>query len=173
MTVALILVASLSLATMALCVYLLPRGNHSLKKGSPTPTTTPGVDTSVVMTTMREMTESWMKETRELVTQLVLGREQPRPTGERETLPTSSENPNPFDYDSTPLSPGIEAVLARELEEDRLSALRRERLDLQERLAQVQTEQRRMQERTEEEEETGFSPTRVFDVLRAGDSQEP
>jgi hypothetical protein len=60
-------------------------------------------------------------------------------------LPTFGEMQTTFDYDSTPLSPGIEAVLEREAEETEEGRLLRERAVFQERLAELQAEELRRQ----------------------------
>lgn len=85
----------------------------------------------------KAMTES-MQTMRELVVDLTQGRESQRPTGTPETLPTYSEKQIEYDYDSTPLSPGIEAILEREEEETEQHRLLREREELQRELIEKQ-----------------------------------
>jgi hypothetical protein len=80
-----------------------------------------------VMTRMMTMMET-----------LMVGRpEQTQPP----SIPFSGEEPTSFDYDSTPLSPGIEAVISRELEEDQQEVLMKERAALQKRMAELQAEE--------------------------------
>ena len=141
MTTALILLASLSLTTMGFCVFLLLGKNRSSKNPSPTPTSMPPMPSADPMTQivqmMTRMMEQTAKENRSLMETLMLGREQPS-TNSTTLLP---EQPTTYEYDSTPLSPGIENVLAREMEEDQDAALMRERAVLQQRLAELQAEE--------------------------------
>jgi hypothetical protein len=53
---------------------------------------------------------------------------------------SSTKLPTTFDYDSTPLSPGIEAVMSREAEEDLQEALMRERAEYQQRIMELERE---------------------------------
>jgi hypothetical protein len=92
-----------------------------------------------MMTMMTNLMTASQRETRELVTQLVLGR--PGQTiSEPETRPMLPESPVSWDYDLTPLDPGIEAVLEREQTESELAVGMRERAALQQRLSQLQEE---------------------------------
>ena len=81
-----------------------------------------------------------MEQTRQMVVDLTQGRESERTTGTPETLPTQSERQITYDYDSTPLSQGIEAVLAREKAETEQARILREREELQEQLIEKQAE---------------------------------
>jgi hypothetical protein len=63
------------------------------------------------------------------------------------TGPIVEEQPElTYDYDQTPLSEGIQAVLDREEEEDRLRVLMKERVGLQGRLRTLQEEELRATE---------------------------
>lgn len=131
-------------ATVSVSI-LRPR-NHSSTRRSPTPTSTPStpsVDpTTELMTRMLTTMETQATENRRLLEIMMVGRE-PSPTPE--DLPTFSRpQPMEYDYDSTPLSPGIEAVIAREVEEDQLAVLMRERIALQERMREIQADQERL-----------------------------
>jgi hypothetical protein len=86
--------------------------------------------------TFREQSEA----TRKMVTDLVVGREQPPPTTTAEILETLRERPIEYDYDSTPLPAGIVAIEEREERETHEATLLKERAELQERLVQVQQE---------------------------------
>lgn len=76
------------------------------------------------------------KATMDLVVTLVQGREPP-PTSQREIEQIESVNQIGYDYDSTPLSPGIEQVEQREAEEALLEASLRERRVWQDRMSEV------------------------------------
>jgi len=120
--------------------------NHLSTPPSPTPSTTPTPSSDDValkmMTTALQAMSTESEATRQMVVDLVQGRPQQMTTGTRETEQTPSELPLIYDYDSTPLSPGIEAVLAREDEETSETLERRrlqmERADLQERMMETQ-----------------------------------
>ncbi len=141
----LILLASLLLIAMVALFYLLLKGSRLLTRDSPTVTSTqptpsdPLVEMMKLMTTM--MREEG-KENRSLMELMMLG----RPVTETETESSTFSKPQPmeFDYDSTPLSPGIEAVMERELEEDQQEVLMRERIALQERMRELQAEEMRL-----------------------------
>ena len=91
---------------------------------------------TMMMETMREEA----RENRKLMETLMLGRESTTsPSDEPSLMPTLTE----FDYDSTPLSPGIEAQISREAEEDLLEAGRRERDALLLRMQEVEAERLR------------------------------
>jgi hypothetical protein len=90
--------------------------------------------------TMAKSQADSIHEMRMMVADLTLGRESPNPTGQPETLPTWNERPSEYDYDSTPLSPGIEAVGAREEAEKEQERLLREREELQRSLIEKQNE---------------------------------
>jgi uncharacterized membrane protein YccC len=111
---------------------------------SPTPSTTPTLISEEVVLkivdSMAKVSAEQMKETRQMVVDLTQGRESQSQTGTPETWPTQSERPIAFDYDSTPLSAGIEAVLEREEMETEQARILREREELQERLIEKQAE---------------------------------
>ena len=118
--------------------------NRSSTRRSPTPNTTPtptsdDLATKMIETMAKTQTDS-IREMRQMVVDLTQGRESPSPNGERATAPMPIERPLTFDYDSTPLSAGIEAVLAREAEETEQARLLREREELQALLIEKQTE---------------------------------
>lgn len=93
-----------------------------------------------LMDSMAKTFTTQMEQTRQMVVDLTQGRESQSPTGTQETWPTQNERPPVFDYDSTPLSPGIEAVLAREETETEQARILREREELQEQLIEKQAE---------------------------------
>lgn len=95
----------------------------------------------MMMTTLKEIVTTSQAETRALVMDILQGRQQPT-TGTTETTRTPDEQPTSFDYDSTPLPGGIEAILERENEESAQVLLLRERRELHERLAQAQADLR-------------------------------
>ena len=95
---------------------------------------------------MMTMASEQMTQATRLMEIMMVGREA---TPAPEPPPRSSNGPpTEFDYDSTPLSAGIEGVLAREVEEDQLAVLQRERAALQERMRELQEEQRLEQDRS-------------------------
>ena len=118
--------------------------SHSSTPPSPTPSTTPTpISEEVALKLMDSMAKTFsdqMRETRQMVVDLTQGRESQSQTGTPETWPMQSEKPLAFDYDSTPLSAGIEAVLEREEMETEQARIRRERADLQEQLIEKQAE---------------------------------
>ena len=141
MEIAAILLAVLCGMTMATCVFLLRTRSHSSTPSSPTPSTTPTNPSAdfvtlmtTMLTTMRSTSEASARETRELVTELVLGR--PQPTGTQEMLPISNASPVTYDYESTPLSPGIQAQIDREADENEQDRLQRERQELMSSIAE-------------------------------------
>ena len=81
-----------------------------------------------------------MIQMRELASELTLGRESQQTNGTQETPPIWNEKQIEYDYDSTPLSPGIEAILERESEETEQHRLLMEREELRERLVEKQAE---------------------------------
>ena len=88
---------------------------------------------------MMTMATEQMTQATKLMEIMMVGRE----PGPAEATSPHSLNlvPTEFDYDSTPLSPGIENVLAREGDEDQLQASLKERAVLQERIRELQDEQ--------------------------------
>jgi len=142
MTLALILLASLYVMTTAVFTYLLLRESRSSKNPSPTPISMPPMpseDPTLTMVRMMTTTmQNMAKENRELMETLMLGRTQTSQPASSMSLP---EEPTSYDYDSTPLSPGIEAVISRELEEDQQEVFLKERAALQLRLAELQAEE--------------------------------
>lgn len=142
---ALILAGFLLLILMGLLAYLALTPSRLSKPPTPTPTSTPSTPSETVELAklMMTMMQDQAKENRHLMETLMLGREQVETT----TPPSSTSLSEPlttFDYDSTPLSPGIEAVLDREVEEDQQALLLRERRVLQERLSTLQEEELKM-----------------------------
>lgn len=99
------------------------------------------------MTEMTRMTieamSRQMEETRRMVTDLVVGPAQR--TGQQETRPTSIERPKSYDSDSTPLDPGIEAVLRRESEETLEDSLLSERRHWQVKFAELEERNRELE----------------------------
>ena len=118
-----ILVLFLVVMTMATWYSLYLLRSRSLSPPSPTPTSMPEKPSEALIEKMMEMMRTERSEDRRLMETLVLGREV---TSEPSTM-SSLTLPMEFDYDSTPLPPGIEAVMSREAEEDLLEAGRRER----------------------------------------------
>ena len=127
---------------------------------SPTPPTTPTPPSDTVPTQMIEMmaeqNRASMQTMKDLVIDLTQGRESQSPIGTPETSLTQNENSLVYDYDSTPLPPGIEAVLAREETEGEQARLRKERDALREVLA-------RQVRRVVEPRESGFFGNRPVD----------
>lgn len=116
---------------------------------SPTPPTKPTQTSDDLLTMMKMMTEmfqGFQKETRELVLDILQGR------GQTLTSPqviSQIDNVTLTNYDDDsmiPLPPGIEAVMAREVEETQQAALLRERAALQNRLAELTEERNRLYE---------------------------
>jgi|SRR5208282_497726 len=128
--------------TVWIAVIVARVRSRSSTRRSPIPPTTPTPtsDTVVMMETMAKMHSDSMK----LVVDLTQGRESPQTNGSQETWPTLNERPSEYDYDSTPLSPGIEAVLAREEQETEQARLLREREELQRTLIEKQSELERL-----------------------------
>ena len=118
--------------------------NRSLMRPSPTQSTTPTpTSDELVLKMMETMSKTYSESTKEMhqmVVDLTQGRESASPTGTPETSPIWNERPIAFDYDSTPLSPGIEGVLAREEEESEQARLLRERDELQRQVMERQEE---------------------------------
>ena len=85
-----------------------------------------------------------MIQMRELASELTLGRESQQTNGTQETPPIWNAKQIEYDYDSTPLSPGIEAILERESEETEQHRLLMEREELRERLVEKQAEMDRL-----------------------------
>lgn len=150
-----ILGASLFVVTMVLFVCLFQLRNHLSTTPSPTPTSTPSTPSDPLLELTRMMMTTMQKEStenRRLVEVMMLGREiQPGPLA----LPSSTnsiEVPSLYDPDSTALAPGIEAILAREVEEDEQLRLMKERAALQERLKELTLIQERQTNRDESED---------------------
>lgn len=141
MRTALILLGCLSLMTTASCIFLFLRRNPLSKTPSPTPTSMPPMpleDPMVrVVQMMTRTMEATAKENRDLMETLLLGREQPLTPSTTLSLPEQRE----YDFEQTPLSPGIESVLQREMEETEEDRSRTERAALQKRLAELQAEE--------------------------------
>jgi hypothetical protein len=145
-TAALILGVCLFLMTMAILGFLLLWQSRSSSSPSPTPTSTPEKPASSDDPMLKVM-EMMMK----MMETMVVGRE-PTPAPGPPSPTSYPEMPTTFDYDSTPLSPGIEAVLGREEEEDQQVVLLRERAALQARMAELQVEEMRRMERNGSED---------------------
>lgn len=125
MQIAILIVLSLIAVLLA---SLLWRTASPTQSSTPTPTSDDSAATLLA---------SMMRETRALVLDLVQGRAQPPPTGPQETPLIESERQITYDYDSTPLPPGIVAVEEREQQEAQLEASLRERRAWQERIAEA------------------------------------
>ncbi len=146
-TILIVLAAATAMTTWVLVIAAHFKSRSSTPP-SPTPSTTPTpISEEVALKLMDSMTKAFseqMRETRQMVVDLTQGRESQSPTGTQETWPTQSERPIAFDYDSTPLSAGIEAVLEREEMETAQARILREREELQERLIETQAEMDRL-----------------------------
>jgi len=162
MTWVLILLGSLLLMTTACCVYLLLPRNRSLKMHSPTRTSTPSKPSEVdplleltreMMATMREENQG----TRTLMENLMLGRGQSSTFPRDESSTLSPTELGIYDPDSTPLSPGIEAIMERETEEDQLELSMRQRAELQDMLREKAAELHALQ-LTDQSTSEDFSP---------------
>lgn len=148
---ALILMASLLLVLTASVGYLLLRPSPSSTTPSPTPTSTPPTpsDPLLEMTKMMMMTMAKESaENRKLMETMMLGREQPPTEPQLSTF--SNEPPMAYDPDSTPLAPGIEAILAREVEEDEQLRLMKERAALQARMQELILQQEKLEREPED-----------------------
>ena len=126
--------------------------NHSSTPTSPTPSTTPTPTSdatpnllSEMMTTLKEIVTFNAEQTRALVMDILQGREMPR-TGPMVIEKIENESLTSYDDTSSPLSPGIEAILAREEQETNDLTLQqlllKDRQELQEKLMTVQEELR-------------------------------
>ena len=120
----------------------VPPLSPSSTPSSPTPSTTPTPASAdpllelmrTTLQTTARMTEIALSEMRELAVTLMQGRPSPSQSTSELQVP---EQQTSYDYDSTPLPPGIEAVLVREENESAQAALMRERRELQTRLADL------------------------------------
>ena len=141
MTIFLLSTSALSFVLLAgLCVYLSRTVSRLSKKDTPTPTTKPAeptFDPMTMMTAMGSMMMTWATEMREMVTTMVLGREQPQPTSQMVMPPTPNGKVPDYDDDSIPLSPGLARILEREVEESEQTRLSSERSLLQQRLGDL------------------------------------
>lgn len=108
------------------------------RRASPTPSTkpTPTSNDSETLTMISRMFLDMQRETRSLVLDLVQGRVEQQ-SSPQVTVPTENERQITYDYDSTPLHPGILAVEEREAEEQLQEVSLRERRVLQERMAEL------------------------------------
>jgi hypothetical protein len=97
-----------------------------------------------MMSTALEAMTKESEATRRMVIDMTQGRESQSPISTPETWPTPNERLSAFDYDSTPLSPGIEAVIEREESETEQARILREREELQELLIEKQAEMDRL-----------------------------
>lgn len=96
---------------------------------------------------MAKMATDFSETMRQMALDLTQGRESQQPTTTPETWPTLNEKQIEYDYDSTPLSTGIEAVLEREdqeIQETEQRRLMRERAELQAQLVETQSEMDRL-----------------------------
>lgn len=147
MTTALATLGIVAICLIAMVVWLaniVVRGpSPSSTPPSPTPPTTPipPSDTlaTQMVTTMAETMRETISEMRGMVVDMTQGRSQ-QPTTTPEMQPMSNGNSLVFDYDSTPLPPGIEAVIEREETETEQGRLLRERDELQRALRLKQEE---------------------------------
>jgi hypothetical protein len=141
-----VLIVMVCLAAMTIWILLIAvrLKNRSSTPPSPTQSTTPTpTSDEVALKMMETLNSAWaqqMHETRQMAIELTQGRESPNQIGTQETWPMQSERPIAFDYDSTPLSAGIEAVLEREDKETEQARILREREELQEQLIDKQVE---------------------------------
>ena len=134
MTTFLLSTSALSFVLLAgLCVYLSRTVSRLSKKDTPTPTTKPAEPPFDPMTMMT----TWATEMREMVTTMVLGREQPQPTSQMVMPLTPNGKVPDYDDDSIPLSPGLARILEREVEESEQTRLSSERSLLQQRLGDL------------------------------------
>jgi hypothetical protein len=100
-----------------------------------------------MMTTMKEILREEREETRKLVMGLVYPTYPSAQSNGSVSPPVDTPPQDPWqEYDQMSLDPGIEAVLARESEEERLQALLRERAVSQGRLRELQEQERRLME---------------------------
>lgn len=136
---ALIPMGFLLLVTMGFCIYLLRRESPSSRTPSPIPTLTPSTPSENPMLEAMRMLKETTTRNQDLLEQMILGPKTETSTSTPSTT-LSNEEPPIYDYDSTPLSPGIEAVISRELEEDQQDRLMTERRVLQARMAELQSE---------------------------------
>ena len=152
----LIVLACLIAMTMWGLIIVARLKSRSSTRPSPTQSTTPTlISEEVALRLLDSASKAFseqMRETRQMVVDLTQGRESASQTGMPETSPTWNERPIAFDYDSTPLSAGIEAVLEREEMETAQARILREREELQERLIEKQNELDRLQSETSSED---------------------
>jgi hypothetical protein len=106
-----------------------------------------------MMATMREENQG----TRTLMENLMLGRGLSSTSPQDESSTLSPGELGIYDPDLTPLSPGIEAILEREVEEDQLELSMRQRAELQDMLREKTMELHAMQQRDLDTSED-FSP---------------
>ena len=108
-----------------------------------------------MVTMVRMMMESQKDQTREiLATWKIAMVGVPSNGTSPEPQPSSMPQPTMFDYDSGPLSPGIEAVISRETEEDQLAVLLRERAASQARIRELVEEENAMRDRSRSAEDS-------------------
>ena len=134
--------ACLWAATLWMLNIVVRLRNRSSTRRSPTQSTTPTPTSDdlalKMMTTALDAMKHESEQTRLMALDLTQGRESANQNGPTEIWPTPSEKQIVYDYDSTPLSPGIEAVLAREDSESQHEATLRERALLQEQMMEAQ-----------------------------------
>ena len=119
----------------------------SLTRPFPTPSTTPTSDSVAMMTMMKEIVTSLqetfqaaIREIREMVVDMTQGRQQ-QTNGQQVMQPMPFDLPTTYDPDSTPLPPGIEAILQRESTETQQQRLLKERAELMGRLNDLNEQQ--------------------------------
>ena len=143
-TVGIVTVSLWAMTVWGAIIYVRLKSRSSTPP-SPTPPTTPTPTSPDVVAVMAKMMADTTRQMREMALGLTLGRESPSPNGQQETEPIWNGKQIEYDYDSTPLSPGIEAVLERENEETEQARLLREREELQRALIETQREWERSQ----------------------------
>jgi hypothetical protein len=141
-----ILIATVCLWAMVVATLLIVvrLRNRLSTPRSPTQSTTPTPTSDELvykmMETMKAAYTDSTREMHEMVVDLTQGRESQSPSGQPEILLTPNERLSDYDYDSTPLSPGIEAVIERESQETEQLRIAREREELQRQLMEAQAE---------------------------------
>lgn len=139
----------LSLGLVGAVVALAHRMSRMSTPISPPPRSSPDPSgpTESATSMMKTMMEAMARE-REATTSMVMKLLYPMQTVTPSTPPPPfEEQPElTYDYDQTPLSPGIAAVLEREAQEDELLPLMKERAVLQGRVRALQEEEMRLAE---------------------------
>lgn len=135
---------ALSDAALAFARRLNPTSTPSSPPPSTTPAPTP--DLTSMMTMISEMMTKQMGETRKLVMGLMYPSGESRTTNSQ-SIPMETSTADPWQpYDAMDLSPELEAVMAREAQENEYERSQRERVALQARLREAQAEELRLLE---------------------------